>query len=73
MLRLQELKIGERGSSVCVVQCADRAADLADAALGEGSAAKLHKLSVKEIKHVRRRHACRSLQCSQRAAALRVQ
>jgi len=36
------------------MDCCARLVGLADAALGEGTSVKLHKLSVKEIKAVRR-------------------
>ena len=54
MLRLQDTKTGKFTLWRCIVrssQCSDACyAGLAEAALGEGSGVKLHKLSVKELK-----------------------
>ena len=54
MLKLQDVKVG-----MCRLEFftrhdrSDRTTGLAEAALGEGTGAKLHKLSVKDIKYVR--------------------
>ena len=57
MLRLQDTKTGKFTLWRCIVRsspCSDACyAGLAEAALGEGSGVKLHKLSVKELKAVR--------------------
>lgn len=55
MLRLQDVKMGTLWSDWChrkprMLMCIP---GLADAALGEGTGVKLHKLSVREIKAVR--------------------
>lgn len=53
MLKLQDTKLGEWSLMVgCRLLADARCVGLAEAALGEGSGVKLHKLSVKELKAV---------------------
>jgi hypothetical protein len=54
MLKLQDVKVGMwRLEFFTWHDRSDRTTGLAEAALGEGTGAKLHKLSVKDIKYVR--------------------